>query len=81
MLINKNTKLKDKVEMLEFFYEANGFNKRGLHNSIQIAEYISKLEAQIEKMKMCSNCDYYFGDRRCYYETECKNKDHWKLKE
>lgn len=44
-------KLKDKVEMLDFFYEGNGFKRRGLNNSIQIAEYIKKLEEENVKQK------------------------------
>ena len=44
--------LEGKIEMYEFFYEGNGFKKRGLNNSIQIAEYIDKLEEQIEQMKI-----------------------------
>lgn len=36
--------LQDKVEMLDFFYEGNGFKRRGLNNSIQIADYIKQLE-------------------------------------
>ena len=43
-------KLKDKVQMYDFFYEDNGFKRRGLNNSIQIAEYIDKLEAYNEKL-------------------------------
>lgn len=37
-------------------------------------------EAQIEKMKCCPNCDFIFRDGNCYYDKECKNKDHWKLR-
>ena len=37
-------KLSDTVEMYDFFYEGNGFKKRGLNNSIQVADYIDKLE-------------------------------------
>lgn len=43
--------LKDKVEMLDFFYEGNGFKTRGLNNSIQIAEYIKKLEKENKELK------------------------------
>ena len=70
----ENNKLKDKVEMLDFFYEANGFNKRGLHNSIMIADYINKLEAQVDKMKCCYNCKHtrteYEHCRTDKYEKE-----------
>ena len=55
--------LKDKIEMYKFFYEVNGFKKRGLNNSIQIAEYIDKLEEQIEKMKSDSKTAYIKGIR------------------
>jgi len=41
---------------------------------------IKELEAQIEKMKCCPNCDFMFRDGNCYYDEECKNKDHWKLR-
>lgn len=39
-----------------------------------------ELEAQVEKMKCCPNCDFIFRDGNCYYDKECKNKDHWKLR-
>ena len=38
------------------------------------------LEQQIEKMKCCHNCDFIFKDGNCYYDKECKNKDHRKLR-
>ena len=41
---------------------------------------IKELEQQIEKMKCCPNCDFVFRDGNCYYDKECKNKDHWKLR-
>ena len=41
---------------------------------------IEALEQQIEKMKRCYNCDFMFSDGNCYYDEECKNKDHWKLR-
>ena len=41
---------------------------------------IMELEQQIEKMKCCANCDFIFRDGNCYYDKECKNKDHWKLR-
>ena len=74
----KNRKLQDKVEMLDFFYEGNGFKRRGLNNSIQIAEYIKKLEAQIEKMKNQWNCKNNNG--YCV-SSICPCKDKWELKE
>ena len=47
----ENAKLEEKVRIKDFFYEANGFTKRGLNNSIQIAEYIDKLETEIYETK------------------------------
>ena len=47
----KIRKLQDKVEMLDFFYEGNGFKKRGLNTAIQIAEYIEKLEKQNKELQ------------------------------
>lgn len=47
-------KLQDRVNMYDFFYEGNGFKRRGLNNSIQIAEYIKELEREIEKEKQHS---------------------------
>lgn len=45
--ITEETKeLQNKLEMLDFFYEGNGFKRRGLNNSIQIVEYIEKLEKE-----------------------------------
>jgi hypothetical protein len=41
---------------------------------------VRELEQQIEKMKICQNCDFIFRDGNCYYDKECKNKDHWKLR-
>lgn len=41
---------------------------------------IADLEQQIERMKVCSSCDFIFTDGNCYYDKECKNKDHWKLR-
>lgn len=37
------------------------------------------LKSFIEKMKCCTNCEFLFRDGNCYYDKECKNKDHWKL--
>ncbi|MBR5776734.1 MAG: hypothetical protein IKY42_10865 [Bacteroidaceae bacterium] len=36
------------------------------------------LEAQIEKMKCCSNCTHNYDDCEM---LPCRNKNHWKLKE
>ena len=51
ILQKKNDELKEEVEMYGFIYEGNGFKRRGLNNAIQIADYIEKLEKQIERMK------------------------------
>lgn len=48
---------------------------------VSYQDRIKQLGTQIEKMKCCSNCDFKFRDGNCYYDKECKNKDHWKLKE
>ena len=45
-----------------------------------LKEENAKLKSQIEKMKCCANCDFVFRDGNCYYDKECKNKDHWKLR-
>lgn len=52
---DKAVKLNEKVEQLEFFYEGNGFKKRGLNNSIQIADYIKKLEKQLRTINSCGD--------------------------
>lgn len=45
-LEQENTKLREEVDKLDFFYEGNGFTRRGLTNSIQIANYIEEIEHQ-----------------------------------
>lgn len=50
-LKRENAELRDKVEMLNFFYEGNGFEKRGLHTAIMIADYIDKLEKEKEETR------------------------------
>ena len=42
-------KLQDRVNMYDFFYEGNGFKRRGLNNSIQIGNYIDELEKKNTK--------------------------------
>lgn len=46
-----------------------------------LTDEVRKLQQQIEKMKRCYNCDFMFSDGNCYYDEECKNKEHWKLRE
>ena len=46
----------------------------------QLLKDKGELTDKIEKMKCCSNCDFVFRDGNCYYDKECKNKDHWKLR-
>ena len=46
----------------------------------ELTDKVKELEAQIEKMRCCPNCDFMFRDGNCYYDKECKNKDHWKLR-
>jgi hypothetical protein len=63
-----------------------GFSRRDLFNiAMEYAEprekRIAELEQQIEKMKICQNCDFFnYRFDACYYDKECKNKDHWKLR-
>lgn len=44
-------------------------------------EQIAELEAQIEKMKCCENCNNFMHriDHRC--NTKCKNLSEWEIKE
>jgi hypothetical protein len=58
----------------DFFQDGVEFGER------QSEKKIEELEQQIEKMKICQNCDFIFRDGNCYYDKECKNKDHWKLR-
>ena len=48
-----NENLLDQNAMYEFFYEGNGFYKRGLNNSIMIADYIEKLEKENRTLEGC----------------------------
>jgi len=69
----KNRKLQDKVEMLDFFYEGNGFKRRGFVNSIQIEEYIVKLEK--ESVKAASEIVHYKNDADFYKATNEKLRE------
>ena len=57
----------------EFKYFSNSFNKK-----------IAELQAQIEKMKCCGNCQTVRdAEGNCYLKKDgkCKDKDKWELKE
>jgi len=82
---DKAVKLNKKVEQLEFFYEGNGFKKRGLNNSIQIADYIEKLEkGNAELKERCNILDESLvtstknNIERQKIIDELKNRDCWK---
>ena len=69
------------VEKFGKAYFSESSMKQALINFAEPREKrIAELEAQIEKMKRCYNCDFMFSDGNCYYDEECKNKDHWKLR-
>ena len=85
-LQKQNGELTDKVKELEAEKDKawwEGFDtckaKAGEAN-VKLSDEIILLKAQIEKMKCCPNCDFVFRDGLCYYDKECKNKDHWKLR-
>ena len=76
-LQKQNGELTDKVkELEEELIKAD--NATDVFNAQE--KRIAELETQIEKMKCCENCDFIFRDGNCYYDKECKNKDHWKLR-
>lgn len=56
-------KLRDTVEMYDFFYEGNGFKKRGLNNSIQVADYIEKLEKDLSELTITNNYQRVISDK------------------
>ena len=74
----ENESLVDMNALHEFFYEGCGFYKKGLNNSIMIADYIDKLEAQIEKMKNYQNCEN-FGTKECEKGNGYCICENWKL--
>ena len=47
----------------------------------ELTDKVKELEAQIEKMKCCYNCNNYCHriDHRC--STKCKNLSEWEIKE
>lgn len=44
-------KLKDKIRQKDFFWEGCGFAKMGFKNTIQVAEYIEKLQHRIRELQ------------------------------
>ena len=55
--------LTDQVCKFDFFYEGNGFYKRGLSNSIQIADYIEKLEKDLSELTITNNYQRVISDK------------------
>ena len=59
-------------------------NSEHWYNKYKDAEKrIAELEAQIEKMKCCSNCQTVRdAEGNCYLKKDgkCKNKDKWELR-
>lgn len=64
--------LEDKVNMYDFFYEGNGFKRRGLNTAIQIGEYIDKLEKENAKLneRICKVAQNIF-DNWCKGDDPC----------
>ena len=60
--------------------EVAGFEEGYLTGAEPREKQIAELQAQIEKMKCCSNCDYNFSDGNCYFDKQCPNLIHWKLR-
>lgn len=61
-------------------------------NWVSYKDYIKELEAQIEKMKCCENCGWYYlqqhwreskeiNESRMFHCGTCGNKRNWKIKE
>ena len=50
-LSKENAGLKDLAQRLNLFYEGNGFVKRGLINSIMVADYIEMIEKENADLK------------------------------
>lgn len=68
--------------LIEFAEEAIKDETRELKRELEEERFVTEdLKKQIEQMKCCPNCDFIFWNGNCYYDKECKNKDHWKLKE
>ena len=62
-LEKENAELRDTVEMYDFFYEGNGFKKRGLNNFIQVADYIDKLEKDLSELTITNNYQRVISDK------------------
>ena len=60
---SKIAELTDLVNQLDFFYEGNGFYKRGLSNSIQIGNYIEKLEKDLSELTITNNYQRVISDK------------------
>ena len=71
---------KQNGELTDELTKKSDTNHQLVEQLAKLNERCSELEAQIEKMKCCENCDFIFRDGNCYYDKECKNKDHWKLR-
>ena len=71
---NRCEALEKQIAELEDKLANADFQLEGRDNEIR------ELKEKIEKMKSCPNCDFMFRDGNCYYDKECKNKDHWKLR-
>ena len=71
-LEEENERLKGDLEL----WESGGCRATNLFE----CGVVKELKQQIEQMKCCPNCDFVFRDGNCYYDKECKNKDHWKLR-
>lgn len=93
-LHKKVMELEDKIDMIDFFKEGTGLKKRGLINTIQVSQYIEKLEETIkeqkthckavdevnEKMKNFYNCSHS-SRALCPNEYKCNGCKDWELAE
>lgn len=51
-LVKKCRELEEKCRMHDFFWEGNGFKKRGFKNCIQVANYIDEMEEKIREYEV-----------------------------
>jgi hypothetical protein len=67
--------------------EYQGIKELAIEND-NLIKQVRKLEAQIEKMKCCSNCSHLKTDNHFLYPVKiceikypnkCENKDKWEL--